>query len=351
MISSQKISSLILKLKMAKITAPSILEIEKHLKQKKLLPVYYLFGEDSYNIDAVVESIEKFIEPFISSDFDKEIFYGDNQTFSNVLSIASSFPFGSQKKLIIFKQTDKVKDKKELASYAKSPSDFTVLVCIHDGLISSDASEPYKTLSKNGYLFEAKELKGKNLIEWLIAKTEKNGKTLSYENAQLLIDIAGENRTTLESQLEKIFLYLGETKEITIDSIRGLSTSLKEYTIFDLQNAIGKKNKSNALKVLLNLLKNGMEPIQIIAMLNKYFTGLARLDELTKQNTNEFQIARILNTHPFYLKDYYAARKIYTDINLANAFSALLKADISLKTTSVDNQTLLSILIAEIIPD
>ncbi len=336
---------------MAKSKAPSIQEIEKQLKQKKLLPIYYLFGEDSYSINTTVANIEKFIQPFISSEFDRENFYGENQTFSNIVSLASTFPFGSEKKLIIFKQTDKVKDKKELTAYAKSPAEFTVLVCIHDGTISSADSEPFKTLAQNGYLFEAKELKGGALIEWLISVVEKNGKSITGENAQLLTDIAGENRNTLESQIEKIFLYLGENKEITIESIRGLSTSLKEYTIFDLQNAIGKKNKTNALKIVFNLLKNGMEPIQIIAMLNKYFTGLARLNELTALKTNEYQIARILSTHPFYLKDYHNARKIYSDKQLADAFAALLKADLSVKTTSIDNYTLISVLIAEIIPD
>ena len=64
----------------------------------------------------------------------------------------------------------------------------------------------------------------------------------------MLTDISGENRNTLEAQLEKIFLYIGDSKEITIESIRGLSTSLKQYTIFDLQNAIGKKSKSQCIK-------------------------------------------------------------------------------------------------------
>ncbi|RPI60480.1 MAG: DNA polymerase III subunit delta, partial [Ignavibacteriales bacterium] len=36
---------------MAKSKAPAIQDIEKQLKQKKILPVYYLFGEDSYSVD------------------------------------------------------------------------------------------------------------------------------------------------------------------------------------------------------------------------------------------------------------------------------------------------------------
>lgn len=336
---------------MAKSKAPAIQEVEKQLKQKKLLPVYYLFGEDSYSVETTYKVIEKFVEPFIASDFDKETYYGENQTFANIAGLASTFPFGSEKKLITLKQSEKPRDKKEILNYVKSPADFSVVVFLHEGTISNTETEPYKTLANLGYLFEAKELKGNALIEWVIATAEKNGKTISYDNAQLLTDISGENRTALESQLEKIFIYIGENKEITIDSIRGLSTSLKQYTIFDLQNAIGKKNKANALKVAHNLIKNGSEPIQIIAMLNKYFSGLARLTELTAANTNEFQVARILGTHPFYLKEYHAARRSYSDKQLGSVFTSLLKADLSVKTTSIDDYTLISILIAEIIPD
>lgn len=336
---------------MAKSKAPAIQEIEKQLKQKKLLPVYYLFGEDSYSIETTYKIIEKYVEPFIASDFDKETYYGENQTFSNIAGLASTFPFGSEKKLITLKQAEKPRDKKEIVNYLKSPADFSVLVFLHDGTITNPETEPYKTLAKQGYLFEAKELKADALIQWLISYVEKKGKTISYDNAQLLTDISGDNRTTLESQLEKIILYIGDSKEITIESIRGLSTSLKQYTIFDLQNAIGKKNKANALKVAHNLLKNGSEPIQIIAMVNKYFTGLARLTELTASNTNEYQIARVIGTHPYYLKDYYSARRLYSDKQLMDVFSALLKADLSVKTTSIDDYTLISILLAEIIPD
>jgi DNA polymerase-3 subunit delta len=305
-------------------------------------------------VELTFEAIEKAVQPFITSDFDKEVLYGENQSFAGIIGLASTFPFGSEKKLIIVKQAEKLKEKKEkkeIVSYFESPTDFTVLVFLHEGTITNPASEPYKTLAAQGFLFEAKELKGKSLIDWLISTVEKNGKTISYDNAQLLTDISGENRNTLESQLEKIFIYIGDNKEITIESIRGLSTSLKQYTIFDLQNALGKKNKSSALKVAFNLLKNGMEPIQIIAMLNKYFTSLARLTELTAANTNEFQVARIMSTHPFYLKDYHAARRMYSDKQLTTAFSALLKADLSIKTTYLDDYTLISLLIAEIIPD
>ncbi|MGB5894160.1 MAG: hypothetical protein WBG58_08270, partial [Ignavibacteriaceae bacterium] len=131
---------------MAKSKAPSILDIIPAINKGSLQPVYYFFGEDYYLLQNVLDSINKAVSPFITSDFDKETFYGDKKPIGEVLDFATAFPFGSEKKLIIFKQFEKVKDKKPLVDYATSPADFTVLVLIHNGIITNLNSEPYKTL-------------------------------------------------------------------------------------------------------------------------------------------------------------------------------------------------------------
>lgn len=332
-----------------KVNIPSILEVNKELKKNIILPIYYLCGEDSYNIDNVLAGILKKTAPFIASDFDKETIYGENKTYIEVIDFAQAFPFGSEKKLIIFKQAEKPKDKKELIRYAESPADFTILICIHDGTISNPESEPYNTLLKKGYLFEAKELKGKHLIDWLMAEVERRNKKITSENAALMIDMVGENKQLLELQLDKIFLFLGEKDEITLEAIISLSTKLKEYSVFDLQNAIGKKNKELALKYAYNLLEKGNDLVMILAMLTKYFIGLARVSELISTNVNEFQAARIVGTHPYYYKEYIEARRRYSDKEIVEAFRALLNADLANKTTQTDQRTIITLLIAEII--
>lgn len=332
-----------------KVNIPSILEVNKDLKKNKILPIYYLCGEDSYNIDIILQNIQKKIGPLIASDFDKETVYGENKNFLEVIDFAQAFPFGSEKKLIIFRQAEKPKDKKELVRYAESPADFTILICIHEGTISNAESEPYYTLLKNDYLFEAKELKGKHLLDWLISEVERRDKKISSENAGLMIDMVGENKQLLELQLDKIFLFLGDDYEITLEMITSLSTKLKEYSIFDLQNAIGKKNKELALKYAYNLLDKGNDLVMIVAMLTKYFTGLARVSELISTNVNEYQAARIVGTHPYYYKDYIEARRRYPDKDIIEAFRALLKADLTNKTTQTNQKTIAAVLIAEII--
>lgn len=330
-----------------KISVPPISEAVKNIKKGNLLPVYYFFGEDSFSIDISVKAVDEAVKPLIASEFDKEVFYSEERTIEDVIDFASSFPFGSEKKLIIFKEFEKLRDKKNILSYVQSPSDFTVLVIVHNGSIQNLDTEPYKTLAQNNFLYEAKELKGKNLITWVMDYCEENKKSLSQINAQVFVEIVGENRSMLEAQLDKIFTFTADKPEITLEDITALSTALKEYSIFDLQDAIAKKDKTRALKLAYNLIDKGQEPVFIIHMLTRYFTGLSRVNEMAEQNMNEMAAARIVGTHPYYYKNYKNARRAFSDRELFNIGRALMNADLAVKTTSADSKTIVSMLIAE----
>jgi len=334
---------------MAKSKAPSILEALTGIKKRKFKPVYYFFGEDSYNLSHTLQTLEEAFTPLLLSEFDKETIYSEDRSINDILGIATAFPFGSEKKLIIIKEAEKIKDKKPLKDYAASPAEFTVIAFFHNGSITNLNTEPFKTLDAKNFLFEAKELKGKNLIDWLISLAEEKGKKLSEENAQVLVDIVGENRNMLEDQLEKICVFLNKEKGISIESIQKVSSELKQFNIFDLQNAIGLKDKAKSLTVAYNLLDNGAEPTFIITMLTRYFTGLAKITELKTKNVPLQEAARIVGTHHFYYPNYIKARNLFSDQKLVEVFRALLKADMSVKTTSSDDKTIITLLIAEIL--
>jgi DNA polymerase-3 subunit delta len=334
---------------MAKSKAPSILEALPGIKKRNFKPVYYFFGEDSYNLSHTLHTLEEAFAPLLLSEFDKETIYPEDRSINDILGLATAFPFGSEKKLIIVKEAEKIKDKKPLKDYASSPAEFTVIAFFHNGSITNLSSEPFKTLDANDFLFEAKELKGKNLIDWLISIAEEKDKKLSEENAQVMVDIVGESRSMLEDQLEKICVFLNKEKEITIEVIQQISSELKQFNIFDLQNAIGLKDKAKSLTVAYNLLDNGAEPTFIITMLTRYFTGLAKITELKTKNISVQEAARIVSTHHFYYPNYVKARNLYSDEKLVEVFRALLKADVSVKTTTSDDKTIITLLVAEIL--
>ena len=79
---------------------------------KKFSPVYFLAGEDSFSITEAAEALEKAIAPLLTSEFDKQIYFGSSSTISEVIGFAQSFPFGDGKKFILVKEFEKMKEEK-----------------------------------------------------------------------------------------------------------------------------------------------------------------------------------------------------------------------------------------------
>jgi DNA polymerase-3 subunit delta len=329
-------------------SAPSISEAVKNLKKGKILPIYYLFGEDTYNLGLAVKAIEDAVSPFLISDFDKDVCYSDDRNLQEVVDAARAFPFGSEKKLIIYKEAEKVRDKKILEPYISSPPDFTVLVLMHNGKITNLTSSPFNLLQENNFLYEAKELKGESLVEWIKDLAGSKGMQISNDNASFLADISGSSRLIIENQLDKIIAFLNSKTEISFDVIKEVSVSFKEYNVFDLQNAVFQKDKAASLKIAFNMLEKGEDATLIINMLTRFFIGLSRIRELNEKKVPDAEAAKIVGTHPYYLKNFQRAVVLFSINDLIKASEALLKADMSIKTTSTDQKTVIALLIAEL---
>ncbi|RPI76170.1 MAG: DNA polymerase III subunit delta, partial [Ignavibacteriales bacterium] len=330
---------------MAKNNFPPVSECIKSVKAGKIKPVYFLFGEDSYSVYKAVDEILKSTASLIFSDFDRMTYRGgEDNNLSDILGLASTFPFSSEKKLVFIKDFEKFRDKKGLVNYLKSPPEFTILVIINNGPVSSPSSEPFKSLILNDFIYEARELKGKSLVQWVISYVEECSCRISQDDAQMLVEIVGENRGLIQDQLEKIITYSSGKKEISRQDILYLAAEMKEYTIFDLLNAVGRKETADAFKFAYNLLEKGKGGVYIIFMLTKYFTTLSRMSELINQNMSYSSAAKALSIAEWTYKDYMNARKLYTDQQVNSAAEALLKADTIIKTTSADEKTVISVL-------
>ncbi len=328
--------------------APSIYLIDDYIAENKFLPVYYLFGADSFALDETVKLLEKATAKFISSDFDKEIITVDKkQKLSEILDLAYAFPFGEGKKLLVVKNFEKITDKKTLENYIKNPAETTILILTHKNKITNLKSSPYKLLLERGFIFEAKELRGADLVKWVMKKAKANKIKLTSENAYALIDIVGEDKGLLEMQLEKFINFLNEGEELNVDTIKKLSSVTKEYNIFNLQDALGAGEKSKALEIMYNLLEHGNDITYIVAMLTKYISTIARSIELNQKRIPPKNAAKSLGLSEFYYTKCSRAKFFLNQNRLIAAAKALLNADLKIKTTSTDRKSIAVALISE----
>ncbi len=323
----------------------SIYSLPNYLKEDTLLPIYFLYGEDTFTINNAAKAIEKVVAPLVASDFDREsITLTKDSTVSQIVDLAYSFPFSGGKKLIIAKGFNELKEMKTFASYVKDPAEFTVLVILQSSKKAPLNQEPYKSLYTNKFLFEARELSGGELSDWMFKKARIEKLNLTKAAGDLLIEMVGENKGILEMQLNKIAAYAKPDEEITPEIIQNLAEITKEYSIFDLQNALEKGDKSKAISYAYNLLSSQNDMTFIIAMLTRFITTHARVLELRKLPDSEGK-KEFRNRYYFLKKTTYMSN----EKRLENAAKALLEADIRLKTSGIDAKSNVAILIAEML--
>lgn len=328
----------------------SIYNIPNYLIEDQILPIYFLFGEDEYTISQIIKEISKKVEPLVTVDFDHEVTTLEKEsTAAQIIDLASSFPFGDGKKFIVAKNFENCNDKKNLIPYIKDPPDFTILILTQSSKKVNINNEPYKSLNNMNFLFESSELKGQALQQWLIKEAKKEDMELDFESAKILVEMVGENKALLEMQLTKFRNYLGHDSKITPEIIESLTSVTKEFTIFNLQDALGKGDKGRSIEIGYNLLEGSYDLVFLISMLTKFITTVTQILEIKSKKMSDQEGAKETGTSFYYYFNCKKASFLLNEKRLMKASKALLNADINLKTTSADKKDIFTILISDIL--
>ncbi len=326
-----------------------ISKVYDFLTEDNFLPVYFIFGADTYEIDKATNEIISTLSGFISSEFDTEIVRLDKKdTVERYINSALTFPFYGDKKLVVIKNLENAADKKALAEYVSSPSDFTFLVITYNEKIPNLNTEPFKTIVSNGWAFEAREMRPDELKKWVVMEVKKLNLSIDIDDAAALVDIVGEDKNTLEQELNKISNFLGEGGKITLELINTIASETKEYNIFNLLDAISSNQKDKALSIGYNLLFHGNHLLVILSTLNKYFITIMQSIELIKKNIPPKEAAAKADVSEYFYTNCLKATNFRSDEKIDKALKALLEADLEVKSTNLDQKIIFTKLVAKL---
>jgi len=214
----------------------------------------------------------------------------------------------------------------------------------------------YQILKKEKYAEEFKLLKGPNLKNWL--KKQVVDKEFQIENQamDLLINTHGENLWLLKNEIDKLIswqLSFKTIKKICCSDVQSLSLPKTEQDIWRLVDALGQKNKINALKILSDQFKNGVDVSKIITLLAHQYRIILRIKSYLQNHhvLNQYQLAKILSLHPFVCQKGMAQEKNYNLEELKKIYQQLLRIDFLRKTQKINSEILLDLLIIKSLPD
>lgn len=280
-------------------------------KQNKFKPVYWLEGEEAYYIDQVVEYAEHSILSEAEAGFNLTVFYGKDANWSEVVNACRRYPMFADKQVVLLKEAQQMRDLEKLESYVEQPLVSTIFVVAHKDKKIDGRSRMAKLLKDKAVLVSTKKMYDNQLPDWTSELVQSKGYTISPKALMLLVDHIGNDLSRINNEVNKLLVNLGSRKSITEEDIENNVGVSKEYNVFELQNALLRKDTGKALQIIQYFESNPKAaPVQLILpSLYNFFSKVYML--FAEPSVNEKSAAALLGVNPYFVKDYMTAGKNY----------------------------------------
>jgi len=318
-------------------------KIWKEIKNGQIAPVYCIYGEESYFIDETIKRIKEGLHT--EEEAEVITFDMDESPVDLVIDEADTFPFFSERKLVIaknasfLKASEKGKEKiehdlKRLENWLAHPSDFCVTVFIAPYEKLDERKKITKAMKEKSTLLHAETPKENDLATWIRSEANRYEKSVADDAVDKLVEMVGANMIQLQMEIEKIALYLGEEKQITFHLVEELVAKTLEHDAFKMLNAYLSRNVSEALQIYHDLLRQKEEPIMLVGLLASNIRTMNNVYYLQKKGYHPNQISKQLKIHPYRVKLMLENRERPNEERLLKALKSLSEIDLKLKSIS-----------------
>lgn len=172
-------------------------------------------------------------------------------------------------------------------------------------------------------------LNSSKLRYWIKQRIVKENATISEGAVKLLIELTGSNLWTMNSEIQKLLLYV-HGRDITEKDVAKLADYSRETNIFVLVDAIVEGNIREAHRLLYRMHQEGSSSAYILSMITRQFRLIALAYDL-KPGLPKWQIQSHLGLAGYPLEKTLKQARSYDLGHIKKAYSELLKTDLAIK--------------------
>jgi DNA polymerase-3 subunit delta len=306
-------------------------QVLNDLKAGKFKNVYLLHGDEPYFIDTLVSWMEHHLLSEDAQAFNQTVVYGKDVDYRAIIDEARQFPLMSDRRVIIVREAQEMKTLKDLADYAKKPVPHTILVLVHKHKSFDKRLALAKALSDQ-VVFESKKLYDNQLPAWILGYAKSIQLGIDDKMAQILADYLGNDLSKIANELDKLALSQGRGVKISLEVIQDQIGISKEFNVFELQKALGEKNKAKAFLIAKYFADNPKEnPIQVTVLnLFNYFQKAMVAAQYQAEGDMVLQKKLGLTTS-FFVKDYRVVARNFSLKKIREILVNIRMADVESK--------------------
>jgi DNA polymerase-3 subunit delta len=292
-------------------------QLSREIDRKLPHPLYFFWGKETFLLEEVLKTATGAVMSPLHKDFNYDMFYPSANS-QDILNASYSLPFMAPRRLVILKDFHQFSSStvKALIPYFKKPCDTTCMFII-------SLKEPKAKIESVWRTYPIR-IRESEIPAWIMKRASERGAKLTHDAVECLIEFLGTDTGLLAAEVDK--LALSDTGTIDKDDIISSSGMFRDYTPFNLIDAITAGTRTKAFRILRSLIENkSSDAASILAPLNWHYRQFFSLWENkgkrpSKMRTSTFQtLLRYLPN--FTLEDF------------GEIFDTLHEADLRIKTS------------------
>jgi DNA polymerase-3 subunit delta len=325
-------------------------------------PTFYVFhGADEFTRAETLADFKRRLGPPDTVDLNTTLLDGRSLTLAELRHACDAIPFLAEKRLVIVDglltrlssrkgrelSTAQRQTLTALADYVLRLPATTRLVFVEDRSLS--AKHPILRLAQQderGYVKEFVPPTDRALHRWVEARVRKHGGEIEPQAAHQLAAVVGADLRLLDQEIVKLVTYTNAERPITEVDVGALVPYAQSAVVFDMVDALGRRDGRTASQTLHRLLDAGEHPLGLLAMIVRQFRLLIQVKELKVGGHTSRDVAQALKLHPFPAGKLYDQADHFTGAQLGMVYRHLLDTDVSIKTGKIEAEVALDLLVA-----
>lgn len=301
--------------------------------QSELQPAYLICGSDVPKVRRAVARLRRRVFDETSSDLNISQLDARSEPAAAALQIADTPTFTLGTRLVIVAAADKwsVAERERIGTYLDDPAPGVCLTLVGDNFKKTERLT--KLLEKRKAVLRFDLPKRYELTGWARERATAHGARLGTSEARHLIAQVGADAELLESEVTKLATY-SRGAPITVDDIDAVCSPTIEARIYELTDAVGRRDRASAFRILESLFatagRSGDEVARsTIWSLVKYVGQLGAVTDLPLEMPPD-EVARTLGVKPYTARKLCEQRDRFDRRTLERALMALADAQASM---------------------
>jgi DNA polymerase-3 subunit delta len=253
-----------------------------------------------------------------------------------------------------------------IEAYCKDPNHDAVLIFVADHIsIPADARRMEMT-DKDRYeriresmgsfcaIVELSRVEESEAVRWIGEYCLTQSVKIDADASRELVDALGGDMMMVSNEIEKLILYVGEKKHITLGDVETMVLAAKQRSLYELTDAISAKDRVRALEMLDAILTTGEgdeAAIGHLYMLAKTFRQMLVILERNVRDQRMLWAAlwQGFRVPPFAADDIIRqARRYKSKRELTRAIRLVAKTDLALRSNPPSKRTVLEKLVLDL---